>query len=145
MEHMRTEKVLASAPQLPWISRRVFQTAEMLSERCCLYVCIQYVCVCIVSRLQTDGFHLFMQCFFSVMSDWTAHDISLGDLTVCCSFEGWLCDRIYAFIGWPHKHCTHVAHTYTGRAQALCMLGVFLSFLLINLLQRQKCKCDLEH
>lgn len=127
MEHMSTEKVLASAPQLHWISRGLSNShlREMLS------MCV-YVCVCIVSRLHTDGFHLFMQCFFPVMSDWPAHDISLGELTVCCSFEGWLCDQIYAFIGWPHKHWMHVAHTYTGQAQALCMLGVFLTLLSIK-------------
>lgn len=83
-----------------------------------------FVCVCVVSRLQTDAVYLSMRCLFSVMSDSPALDISLGDLTcaahlkVDCVIESM---RAVA----EHTNIACVLHVYTKTRHGLCACMVF--------------------
>lgn len=157
------KNVFTSAPQLLETSRGAFQTPIWERETTRVFACV-CVCVCVDLRLQTDSLSFYVLPL--LCDEWVTHAWHfIGGSHVRCSSEGWLCDRIYACIGWPHKHRVRVAPIYTSQAQALCVYGIFLTFQSIccstvcpamqahcfqehmrnNHLQRQEGKCDLEH
>lgn len=89
----------------------------------CGYVCLR-VCVCVSFKgyKLTDSFYVMPL----LWDEWFTRAWHLiGGSHVRGSFEGWLCDGIYACICWPHKHRMCVARIYTQARHRLCACMVF--------------------
>lgn len=131
MEHMSTEKVLASAPQLRWILRGVFQTA--ISERCCLYVCICVRVQCFkVTHRWIPSFHAMLLFFDEWMT--RAWHLIGGSYSVLLLWRLIVWSNLC--VHWLPTQTLHACWTYIhSQTQALCTHGAFLTFLPV----RSKC------